>query len=84
MAEKQYGAKHQQRRRELEPKAYGTVCPICSKLMLKGQSLDLNHSTPFAEDPTSVGDEMVHARCNRQEGGRLGNRRRNLSPSRQW
>jgi hypothetical protein len=46
-------------------RAYYTRCPICGELMKPGQPLDLDHSTPLAVDPTSKGDRMAHAACNR-------------------
>lgn len=32
--------------------------------MERSQRLELDHSTPLAVDPTSVGDVIVHAGCN--------------------
>jgi hypothetical protein len=37
--------------------------------MRADQRLDLDHSTPLHLDPHSIGDRIVHARCNRS--GRL-------------
>lgn len=79
-----YDADHQRRRAELLPAAYGTRCPLCPHLMLRGQALDLDHSTPLAVDPTSKGDRIVHATCNRSVGGRLARTARDLRPSRRW
>jgi hypothetical protein len=61
-----YGWQHRQRRAALLPAAYGTPCPICHQPMLPGQALDLHHSVPLIDDPTSRGDQIVHASpCNR-------------------
>ena len=40
--------------------------------MLAHQALSLDHTVPLALDPSSVGDRIVHARCNQARGGRLG------------
>lgn len=52
------------------PFADGTACMLCGEVMVQGQALDLDHSTPRALDPGSVGDRIVHASCNRSVGGR--------------
>jgi hypothetical protein len=62
--ERGYGAAHQKRRKQLLPLAYGTPCPICGLLMLLGQALDLDHSTPISKGGTE-GDRITHAFCNR-------------------
>lgn len=64
-----YGRPHQQRRATLLATAYGQPCPICGHLMLHGQDLDLDHTTPLIIDATSRGDRITHAACNR--GGRV-------------
>lgn len=79
-----YDAEHQAIRRNLLPWAYNTLCPLCDKLMLRGQDLDLDHTRPVVSDRSSKGDRIVHAKCNQSSGGRLGAMRRNLKPSRVW
>ena len=64
------GWEHQKRRAAGLPFAYGRLCALCGEVMLEGQPLDLDHSTPRAHDPASVGDRFVHASCNRSAGGR--------------
>ena len=61
-----YGADHQRRRAAMIPHALGTACPVCHLLLLPGQPLALAHTTPLVQDPTSVGDAIVHdsGRCN--------------------
>jgi hypothetical protein len=82
MARRRYGHRHQQIRRALIGDAYGTACLHCGGLMLPGQALDLDHR--------AGGDGyrgMVHASCNRSEGGRRGNdelRRRRLGAGVFW
>lgn len=67
------GWAHQKRKRELLPDAIGTLCPLgCGELMLEGQALDLDHSTPRVLNRAAHGDRIVHARCNRAAGARLG------------
>lgn len=66
--ERGYGHQHQQRRTELAPLAIGQLCPYCHRPMRPGQALDLDHSTTRALDPSSVGDRMAHATCNRRAG----------------
>lgn len=83
-ADSPYGALHEARKAELLPHAWNTPCPRCGQLMLKGQELDLGHTTDLAVDPTSVGDRIEHADCNRSAGGKLGNARARLRPSRDW
>jgi len=60
-----YGWQHQKQRARLLPLAYGTSCPICLEIMYPWQQLDLHHSTPLSIDPHAVGDQIVHASCNR-------------------
>lgn len=79
-----YGAAHQRRRAELLPGAYNTRCPRCGQLMLRGQDLDLGHGEDLALNPGAKGDRIEHADCNRAAGGRLGQQRRQLLPSRAW
>jgi len=63
-----YDTEHDRTRARLLPHAYGTACPRCGELMLHGQALDLGHTIPLRVDPTSRGDRIEHAECNR--GGR--------------
>lgn len=62
---KKYGLSHQAIRRRLLPLAYGNPCGKCGLPMVKGQSLDLDHSTPLRDDPTAKGDRIIHTGCNR-------------------
>lgn len=62
-----YGAEHQRIRKQLLPTAYGHRCPICAQVMLQGQDLDLDHSTPIAFGGTRA-DRITHAHCNRVRG----------------
>ncbi|MFJ9114470.1 endonuclease domain-containing protein [Streptomyces sp. NPDC102394] len=76
-----YGYSHQALRRALLPDAYGKPCPHCGKPMLRGQSLDLDHT------PDRSGYRgMAHASCNRADGARRGNarRKRRWTTTRQW
>jgi hypothetical protein len=90
MAKPQYGAEHRRTREELLPHAYGTACPLCGEPMLRGQELDLDHSTAWALDPTSKGDRIVHESCpdgvhgNARAGGELGQQLTRYAPSRKW
>lgn len=84
MASSPYGVDHRRARARLLPKAYGKPCPLCGEVMLRGQDLQLDHSTALVENPSSRGDRIVHGRCNESAGGRLGNARRDLRPSRVW
>jgi hypothetical protein len=61
-----YGWQHQQRRAALLPHAVGTRCSLCGQMMLARQALDLHHPIRLVDDPTSVGTQIVHARCNRR------------------
>lgn len=63
-----YGWAHQQMRAALLANAYGQPCPRCGHIMRYGQRLDLDHSTRLIDNPSSHGDRMTHAACNR--GGR--------------
>ena len=79
-----YDFEHQQRRNRLLPVAYNTPCPRCGQLMLMGQDLDLGHTVDVAVDPNSKADRVEHASCNRSAGGKLGQQRARLKPSRKW
>ena len=63
--ERGYGWRHQQRRAALLPLALGMPCPLCGKTMLSGQALDLHHPVRLVDDATSIGTQIVHAKCNR-------------------
>lgn len=65
-----YGYHHRRLRKALLPGAYGQPCIHCGKTMLPGQALDLDHTA----DRTAYRG-IVHASCNRREGGRRGNAR---------
>ena len=61
-------AAHDRKRAELLPLAYNTPCPRCRLPMLKGQPLDLGHSTDAAFRPGRIGDRIEHTSCNRRAG----------------
>ena len=70
-----YGYTHQRIRKALLPFAYGRRCHFCGRLMLPGQSLDLDHTVD-----QSGYRGITHATCNRRDGAR----RRHINQSRQW
>jgi hypothetical protein len=74
--ERGYGHAHQRQRARLLPHAVGTMCPLCGLPMLEGQALDLDHSRPRSIDPTSRGDRITHASCNRSAGAVMRQQRR--------
>lgn len=83
------GGAHQAERRRLLPSAYGTPCPLCGDLMLRGQRLDLDHAVPRVLGGPDAGPRRIaHARCNRSAGSRLRHRldraRRAATLSRDW
>lgn len=71
MAKRKYGHRHRQIRKALIPFAIGQPCLHCGRVMLAGDQLDLDHR---ADGFGYRG--IVHAECNRREGGRRGGRRR--------
>lgn len=83
-----YDGDHRLRREKAIGVALNTLCPKCGELMLKGQDLDFDHSEPLAVNPNSKADQIVHAHCNRSEGGELGaaitNERARYRHSRDW
>lgn len=78
------GWEHQKRRAELLPDAYGQPCPRCGRPMLRGQRLQLGHSTDLAIDPQAVGDRIEHGDCNERAGQLLATKLRKFRPSRKW
>lgn len=64
---RRYDRNHQAARRALLPFAIGTPCLHCGKPMLADEALDLDHIPG-----TTRYRGIVHAFCNRQEGGRRG------------
>lgn len=60
-----YDRAHEIVRAALLPAAIGTPCPLCGRTMQQDEPLDLDHTVPLAVDPTSRGDRIVHASCNR-------------------
>ena len=72
--ERGLGAAHRRQRRLLLPLAYGKACPLCGKLMLQGQPLDLDHETPRVLGGIGGPTRIAHRRCNRRAGAKLGNR----------
>lgn len=59
-----YGSRHQQTRRALLPKAYGTPCSRCGETMEQGQELDLDHT-----DDRRGYIGFSHSTCNRSAAG---------------
>jgi hypothetical protein len=84
VADAAYDYAHQQRRDQLIPHAYGTPCPRCGEPMLRGQELDLGHSTDVVVDPNGIGDRIEHADCNRSAGAKAQAERRKFDRSREW
>lgn len=76
-----YGYQHQKLRQTLLADAYGRPCPHCGLPMLPGQRLDLDHTAD-----RSGYRGMAHASCNRSDGARRGNakRQRRWTTSRRW
>lgn len=66
-SERGYGTQHQRDRRRLLPAAYGELCPFCDEVMVEGQELDFDHSTPVAHGGVRA-DRFAHADCNRRAG----------------
>ncbi len=82
--ERGYGSRHQrERRRQLARWRPGQPCARCGHPMWNPASIDLGH-TP---DRTGYAG-LEHARCNRADGARRGNKRRGLrrmvTASRRW
>lgn len=63
-----YDSQHDATRARLLPLAYGKPCPRCGEPMLRDQDLDLGHTVARSVDPTSRGDRIEHATCNRSAG----------------
>jgi hypothetical protein len=85
------GYEHQKQRRLLLPYAIGQACDLCGHAMTReqahapvkgGHGLDLDHSLPRSLGGT-VGDRMVHAKCNRARGNGM-TRKMVRVQSRQW
>ena len=86
------GYEHQKQRRLLLPYAIGQACDLCGCTMTKAQAhapvkgghgLDLDHSLPRSLGGT-VGDRIVHARCNRARGNGQMRAYRGPVQSRAW
>jgi len=58
-----YGHKHREMRKALLPRAIGTPCVRCGRIMHAGQDLDLDHS-----DNRQGYIGFSHAHCNRKAG----------------
>lgn len=65
--ERGLGWDHQKRRAKLMQFAIGTICELCGELILPGQKLHLDHSTPRAHGGQH-GDRIVHGECNDRAG----------------
>lgn len=80
-----YGGEHQRRRKLAVWEAYNTPCPRCGRTMRRGQKLDFAHADEdLAMNPAAKATEIQHASCNRKDGLLLGQRIRDLNPSRIW
>ena len=87
---KGYDYQHKVTRARLLPKAWGTPCPLCGQVMVKGQALDLDHALPIAlgganAKPNTM--RITHATCNRRAGVRVREylrRARNRHSSQDW
>lgn len=76
----QYGGSHQEARRlALAAFKDGSPCWRCQRPMRVGQRLDLDHIRPVVLGGTGGPTALVHARCNRAAGARLGNHLRKLA-----
>ena len=67
-----YGWHHQKLRQQMLPHAWGTLCHFCGLPMIPGQPLDLDHT----DDRRSYRG-MTHRACNRADGARKVNAKRN-------
>lgn len=74
-----YDYNHERLRRALLPSAFGRTCHLCGETMLRGQSLDLDHT----QDRTGYRG-MTHASCNRKDGARRRGANQRRSTSRAW
>ena len=84
MSRHPYGSDHQRLRRLL-PRPTGDPCPYCLEPMWPGDDLDLDHPIAVAAGGAAGPRRWAHARCNRSEGGKLGNERRYRKVrSRKW
>lgn len=81
-----YGWDHRTTRARLIKLAYGKACPLCGATMWPPDwMLDLDHKTPIALGGSGPGGRIVHAKCNRSAGARLGNLlRRRPAGSQDW
>lgn len=70
------GWEHQKLRARLLPYAYGTLCPMCGRVMLRSQRLDLDHAIPRVHGGHNGPRRIVHASCNRRAGQLIAARRR--------
>jgi hypothetical protein len=65
------GWEHAKQRRALLPLAYGKPCPLCGRIMLREQRLQLDHQVPRAIGGLGGPVRIVHGRCNERAGGKL-------------
>lgn len=80
-----YGADHQRRVAHLKQTLVpGTPCRRCGLPMYPWQDLDGGHDVEVLWNPASRADALEHAHCNRSAGGQVGNRIKQLNPSRKW
>lgn len=77
MTERGLGWDHQkERQRAKDLLVDGTPCGLCSRGMYHWQALDLDHKIPRALGGIGGPTRLVHRKCNRRAGARLGNKMR--------
>lgn len=80
-----YGAEHQKIRAGLLARLRpGEPCPRCGRPMYPWQRLHAGHSQDVHFYPTAKADRLEHESCNTSDGARVGNRSRQMNPSRKW
>jgi 5-methylcytosine-specific restriction endonuclease McrA len=72
--ERGLGYAHQKEREDkISAMVEGTPCPKCGYPMSKMQALELDHVIPRALGGIGGVTRLMHKKCNRSAGGRLGN-----------
>jgi hypothetical protein len=59
-----YDYEHRMKRARLLPRAYGRPCAICTRIMRKGQPLDLHHIVALRDNRQAKLSDMAHRSCN--------------------
>lgn len=77
------GWKHRQERAALLPLAYWTACPLCGRVMLPTEPLDLDHRVPRALGGQTGQGQITHRYCNRSQGEQI-RRLRRQALARRW